>query len=81
MIRYMEINWNLWKEMEAMQSNFHLDAYEVDAVTQQGRPVRFDITDGCNGKYLIHTEHDQLYVDKSVLIKVMQLIENEKAGG
>lgn len=58
-----------------MQSNFHLDAYEVDAVTQQGRPVRFYITDGCNGKYLIHTEHDQLYVDKSELIKVMQLIE------
>lgn len=77
----MKVNWNLLEELLNMQKNYHLDAYEVDAVTQQGRPVRFDITDGCNGKYLIHTEHDQLYVDNSALIKVMQLIENEKAGG
>lgn len=77
----MKVNWNLLNEVYRMQKNYHLHAYEVDAVTQQGRPVRFDITDGCNGKYLIHTEHDQLYVDKSELIKVMQLIENEKAGG
>ena len=76
----MKVNWNLLNEVYRMQKNYHLPAYGVDAVTQQGRPVRFDITDGCNGKYLIHTEHDQLYVDKSVLIKVMQLIENEKAG-
>ena len=77
----MKVNWDLLNEVYRMQKNYHLSAYEVDAVTQQGRPVRFDITDGCNGKYLIHTEHDQLYVDKSELIKVMQLIENEKAGG
>ena len=77
----MKVNWNLLNEVYRMQKNYQLPAYEVDAVTQHGRPVRFDITDGCNGKYLIHTEHDQLYVDKSALIKVMQLIENEKAGG
>ena len=77
----MKVNWDLLNEVYRMQKNYHLSAYEVDAVTQQGIPVRFDITDGCNGKYLIHTEHDQLYVDKSELIKVMQLIENEKAGG
>ena len=77
----MKVNWDLLNEVYRMQKNYHLSAYEVDAVTQQGIPVRFDITDGCNGKYLIHTEHDQLYVDKSELIKVMQLIENEKARG
>jgi hypothetical protein len=63
-----------------MQKNYHLPAYEVDAVTHRDNKTEFSITDGCNGKYLIHTEHDQLYVDKSALIKVMQLIENEKAG-
>ena len=30
-----------------MQSNFHLDAYEVDAVTHRDNKTEFSITDGC----------------------------------
>ena len=41
----MKVNWNLLDEVYRMQKNYHLPAYEVDAVTQQGRPVRFDITE------------------------------------
>ena len=64
-----------------MQKNFHLDAYEVDAVTQRNKSVRFDITDGCNGKYLIHTEHDEVYVSKDSLLEAMRLIGKKVANG
>ena len=49
----MKVNWNLLEELLNMQKNYHLDAYAVDAVDQRSRPVRFEITDGCNGKYCI----------------------------
>lgn len=75
----MKVNWNLLEEVYKMQKNFHLDAYEVDAVTQRNKSVRFDITDGCNGKYLIHTEHDEVYVSKDSLLEAMRLIAEKVA--
>lgn len=75
----MTINWNLLEELLKMQKNYHLDAYAVDAVDQRSRPVRFEITDGCNGKYCIRTEHDELYVDQRQLIGVQLLIAEESA--
>lgn len=75
----MKVNWNLLEEVYKMQKNFHLNAYEVDAVTQRNKPVRFDITDGCNGKYLIHTEHDEVYVSKDSLLEAMRLIAEKVA--
>lgn len=62
-----------------MQKNYHLDSYAVDAVDQRSRPVRFEITDGCNGKYCIRTEHDEVYVDKRDLTDVQLLIAEESA--
>lgn len=56
-----------------------LNAYAVDAVDQRSRPVRFEITDGCNGKYCIRTEHDEVYVDKRDLTDVQLLIAEESA--
>lgn len=75
----MTINWNLLEELLNMQKNYHLDAYAVDAVDQCSRPVRFEITDGCNGKYCIRTEHDEVYVDKRDLTDVQLLIAEESA--
>ena len=68
----MKVNWNLLEELLNMQKNYHLDAYAVDA-------VRFEITDGCNGKYCIRTEHDEVYVDKRDLTDVQLLIAEESA--
>lgn len=62
-----------------MQKNYHLPAYAVDAVTWKNRPTRFEITDGCNGTYKIWTEHDELFLSKKDLIKVLSLIEQELA--
>lgn len=73
------INWNLLEEVRGMKKSFHLDAYAVDAVSQQGNPVPFDISDGCNGMYRIITKHDEQFVPKEQLIKVMQLLEQELA--
>lgn len=75
----MKVNWNLLEELLNMQKNYHLDAYAVDAVDQRSRPVRFEITDGCNGKYCIRTEHDEVYVDKRQLTDVQLLIAEESA--
>ena len=62
-----------------MHKNYHLDAYAVDAVTWKNRPTRFEVTDGCNGTYKIWTEHDELFLSKKDLIKVLSLIEQELA--
>lgn len=75
----MAVNWNLLKEVRDMQKNYHLDAYAVDAVTWKNRPTRFEITDGCNGTYKIWTEHDELFLSKKDMIKVLSLIEQELA--
>ena len=75
----MAVNWNLLKEVRSVHKNFHLDAYAVDAVTWKNRPTRFEITDGCNGTYKIWTEHDELFLSKKDLIKVLSLIEQELA--
>lgn len=76
----MAVNWNLLKEVRRnVHKNFHLDAYAVDAVTWKNRPTRFEITDGCNGTYKIWTEHDELFLSKKDLIKVLSLIEQELA--
>ena len=75
----MAVNWNLLKEVRSMQKNYHLDAYAVDAATWKNRPTRFEITDGCNGKYKICTEHDELFVSKQDLIEAQTLIEQALA--
>ncbi len=75
------INWNLLEEVRKMKKNFHLDAYAVDAMNQQGKPVRFDISDGCNGMYRIATQHDEVFLSKDDLRKVLLEIEQELANG
>ena len=41
----MKVNWNLLDEVYKMQKNYHLPAYEVDAVTHRDNKTEFSITD------------------------------------
>ena len=58
-----------------------LKNYHVDAVDNCGKKVRFDITDGCNNRYLFRSEHDESYVDRDVLTKVLLQIAQESLNG
>lgn len=71
------VNWNLLEEV-FMQKNYHLPAYEVDAVTHRDKKTEFSITDGCNGRYKICTHHDELFVDMAKLKEAMDLIQKER---
>ena len=78
----MKVNWNLLDEVYRMQKNYHLPAYEVDAVTHRDNKTEFSIIDGCNGRFKICTHHDEIFVSKEDLLRAIQLIEeankNEK---
>ena len=58
-----------------------LKNYHVDAVDNCGKKVRFDVVDGCNNRYIIRTTHDEVYVDRDVLTKVLLQIAQESMNG
>lgn len=58
-----------------------LKNYHVDAVDNCGKKVRFDVTDGCNNRYIIRSAHDEVYVDRDVLTKVLLQIAQESMNG
>ena len=64
-----------------MQKNYHLPAYEVDAVTHRDNKTEFSITDGCNGRFKICTHHDEIFVSKEDLLRAIQLIEEANKNG
>lgn len=58
-----------------------LKNYHVDAVNNCSKKVRFDVVDGCNNRYIIRTEHDECYVDRDALTKVLLQIAEESMNG
>ena len=74
----MKVNWNLLNEVYRMQKNYHLPAYEVDAVTHRDNKTEFSIMDGCNGRFKICTHHDEIFVSKEDLKKAIELIEGKE---
>lgn len=51
------------------------------AVDNCSKKVRFDVADGCNNRYIIRTAHDEVYVDRDVLTKVLLQIAQESMNG
>ena len=51
----MKVNWNLLDEVYKMQKNYHLPAYEVDAVTHRDNKTEFSIMDATEGSKSVRT--------------------------
>lgn len=58
-----------------------LKNYHVNAVDNCSRKVRFDVVDGCNNRYIIRTPHDECYVDRDELTKVLLQIAKDSMDG
>lgn len=58
-----------------------LKNYHVNAVDNCSRKVRFDVVDGCNNRCIIRTPHDECYVDRDKLTKVLLQIAKDSMDG